>query len=254
VRNSGGTLREQAILLAAALAIAPLGANAADVVVWCEKGFYPEENEAIAKNITAFERKSASQGEFDQPSKSAIIARRRPRSWLRSRPTSCSDSEPPPANMANGSTRTDPKSCRSQSVRAGCARLPHPVRCDDGPARPFRAALRREVEMLESVPLMLRYESVMSRPEHRAAGRLTMAELGAALDTIPAIVMPVTISYLRRPMLRDPDDELVLETAVNRRADLVLTFSERDFAGAERVMPSISRPGPALQKWLEELT
>jgi hypothetical protein len=121
-------------------------------------------------------------------------------------------------------------------------------------ARPLRAALHRELEMLESVPLMLRHESVMSHPEHRAAGRLTMAESGAVLDTIPAIVTPVTISYLRRPMLRDPDDELVPETAVNCRADLVLTFNERDFAGAERVMPRVSRPGLALQKWLEELT
>jgi predicted nucleic acid-binding protein len=81
-----------------------------------------------------------------------------------------------------------------------------------------------------------------------------MAELGAVLDTIPAIVTPATISYLERPMLRDPDDELVLETAVNCRADLVLTFDELDVAGAERVMPRISRPGPALQKWLEYLT
>jgi hypothetical protein len=37
------------------------------------------------------------------------------------------------------------------------------VRCDDGPARPLRAALQREVEMLESVPIMLRDESVIDR-------------------------------------------------------------------------------------------
>jgi putative PIN family toxin of toxin-antitoxin system len=117
----------------------------------------------------------------------------------------------------------------------------------------LRAALRREVEMLASVPLMLHYEAVMSRPEHRAVSGLTIVELGAVLDAIAAIVTPVTISYLWRPMLRDPDDELVLETAVNGRADLVLTFNERDFAGAERFMPRISRPGPALREWLEEL-
>jgi putative PIN family toxin of toxin-antitoxin system len=115
----------------------------------------------------------------------------------------------------------------------------------------LRAALRREVEMLASVPLMLHYESVVSRPEHRTPSRLSMVELGAVLDAIAAIVTPVTISYLWRPMLRDPDDELVLETAVNGRADLLLTFNERDFAGAERFTPRISRPGPALRDWLE---
>lgn len=108
--------------------------------------------------------------------------------------------------------------------------------------------------MLASVPLMLHYESVVSRPEHRTVSRLSMVELGAVLDAIAAIVTPVTISYLWRPMLRDPDDELVLETAVNGRADLLLTFNERDFVGAERFMPRISRPGPALRNWLEEST
>jgi hypothetical protein len=55
----------------------------------------------------------------------------------------------------------------------------------------------------------------------------------------------VIISYLWRPILRDPNDELVLETAVNRRADRLLTFNERDFAGAERL------PGPAWREWWE---
>ena len=80
---------------------------------------------------------------------------------------------------------------------------------------------------------------------------MSMVELGAVLDGIAAVVTPVTISYLWRPILRDPDDELVLETAVNGRADLLLTFNEQDFAGAERFMPRISRPGPALRDWLE---
>ncbi len=53
-------------------------------------------------------------------------------------------------------------------------------------------------------------------------------------------------------MLRDPNDELVLETAVNGQADLLLTFNERDFVGAERFAPRISRPGPAWRRWLEE--
>ena len=52
------TLREQAILLAAALAIAPLRSNAADLVVWCEKGFYPEEDEAIAETLPHSSRRA----------------------------------------------------------------------------------------------------------------------------------------------------------------------------------------------------
>ena len=65
------------------------------------------------------------------------------------------------------------------------------------------------------------------------------------------VATPVLVSYLWRPMLRDPDDELVLETAVDGGADLLLTFNDRDFAGAERFVPRVVRPGPALQEWLE---
>ena len=35
------------------------------------------------------------------------------------------------------------------------------------------------------------------------------------------IVEPVRIHYLWRPQLRDPEDEMVLETAVNGRADAI---------------------------------
>jgi putative PIN family toxin of toxin-antitoxin system len=115
----------------------------------------------------------------------------------------------------------------------------------------LRAGLRREVEMLASVPLMVQYEAVMLRPEHQSASGLSTRELSELIDAIAAVAIPVSISYLWRPMLRDPDDELVLETAVNGNANLLLTFNERDFAGAWSFAPIISRPGPALRWWLE---
>jgi putative PIN family toxin of toxin-antitoxin system len=115
----------------------------------------------------------------------------------------------------------------------------------------LRAGLRREVEMLASVPLMLHYEAVIMRPEHQTATALSARELSELLDAIAAVATPVTISYLWRPMLRDPDDELVLETAVNGDANLLLTFNERDYGGAWSFAPIVSRPGPALRGWLE---
>ena len=38
--------------------LAPLGARAADLVVWWDKGYYPEENEALTELIRAFEAKA----------------------------------------------------------------------------------------------------------------------------------------------------------------------------------------------------
>jgi predicted nucleic acid-binding protein len=49
--------------------------------------------------------------------------------------------------------------------------------------------------------------------------------------------------------LRDADDEMVLETAVNGRADRLLTFNERDFIGAEKFGIAVVRPGPAWRAW-----
>jgi hypothetical protein len=120
------TMRKQAILLAAALAIAPLRSKRRRPRGVVREGVPSRRTRRLRETLPHSSRRAPNQGELDQPSESAMTAWRRPPSWLGSRPTSCSDSEPPPANKANGSTRPDSKSCRSQSVRAGCARLPPP--------------------------------------------------------------------------------------------------------------------------------
>jgi multiple sugar transport system substrate-binding protein len=51
-------MQVRAILLAAALALVPLSARAADLVVWWEKSFYPEQDQAIAELVAAFEGKT----------------------------------------------------------------------------------------------------------------------------------------------------------------------------------------------------
>jgi multiple sugar transport system substrate-binding protein len=49
-------MRGRAVVLAAAIVIAPLGAQAADLVVWWEKGYYPQEDDAVREIIAAFEQ------------------------------------------------------------------------------------------------------------------------------------------------------------------------------------------------------
>ena len=56
-------MRSRAIL-ATALMMAPLGAQAADLVVWWEQGFYPQENEAVSEIVTAFEQETGKQVEL----------------------------------------------------------------------------------------------------------------------------------------------------------------------------------------------
>jgi multiple sugar transport system substrate-binding protein len=54
----------QAIILAAALALAPLSAQAADLVVWWDEAYYPEEDKALAELAQAFEAKTGLAMEF----------------------------------------------------------------------------------------------------------------------------------------------------------------------------------------------
>jgi hypothetical protein len=70
-----------------------------------------------------------------------------------------------------------------------------------------------------------------------------------AAGVLCAICIPVDITFLWRPTLRDADDEMVLETAVNGRADRLLTFNERDFIGAEKFGIAVVRPRPAWGAW-----
>lgn len=95
------------------------------------------------------------------------------------------------------------------------------------------SALQRRYPVLVSVPLMLQYESVLKRPEHLAAAGISAEDVEALLDAIALVVEPIRVSYLWRPMLPDPTDDLVLETAVNGGAAVVVTFNRRDFDAAE---------------------
>jgi putative PIN family toxin of toxin-antitoxin system len=95
-----------------------------------------------------------------------------------------------------------------------------------------RWALADKISLLASPPLWLEYEAVLKRPEIRLRHGISMEELDCVLDTLAAHVEPVHLNYLWRPQLRDPKDEMVLETALNGVADTLVTFNTKDFADA----------------------
>jgi multiple sugar transport system substrate-binding protein len=66
-------MRAPAVLLALAIVLAPLGARAADLVVWWEKGFYPQEDDAVREIVAAFEQKTGNRVELVQPTQDEIF-------------------------------------------------------------------------------------------------------------------------------------------------------------------------------------
>jgi multiple sugar transport system substrate-binding protein len=65
----------RAVVLALALVLTPLGAQAADLVIWWEQGFYPQEDQAVREIIAAFEQKTGKQVELVQPAQDEVFDR-----------------------------------------------------------------------------------------------------------------------------------------------------------------------------------
>lgn len=113
----------------------------------------------------------------------------------------------------------------------------------------LEAARARRFKLLLSVPLMLEYESVLTRPEHLAASGASREDVSAVLDELASIGTKVELVVRLRPMLSDPNDEMVLETAINGRADAIITFNQRHFARvAGRFGFSVLRPVEAVRE------
>lgn len=93
----------------------------------------------------------------------------------------------------------------------------------------LRAARIGALTMVASPSLFLEYEAVLTRAEHLEAARLSIREAHLLLDTLAAILTPAA-GQLWRPLLRDPDDEMVIEAAINGSADAIVTFETRTFA------------------------
>lgn len=123
------------------------------------------------------------------------------------------------------------------------------LRSDLGASRRLiEGAFDRRYRLLLSVPLMVEYEAVLTRPEQRRVAGLTVGEIGTVLDALAAVGEAVRLSFLWRPALPDPADDMVLETAVNGQADVLVTFDRRHFAAAGRFSVLVVSPSEALRK------
>ena len=123
--------------------------------------------------------------------------------------------------------------------------------------RSATGASRRLLELLEvgtfesvlSVALVLEYEAVLKRPKHQTALGLTVEDIDEFIDGILRATVLVVPFYSWRPTLTDPNDEMVLETAINGGVSVIVTFNTRHLAeAAQRFGIEVLRPGEFLRR------
>ncbi len=103
------------------------------------------------------------------------------------------------------------------------------LRSRSGASNPLLiAGLRGRFDWCCSVPLFFEYEEVLGRADLLLDMGLTRQSMREFLVDIATVMRPIGIDYRWRPQLGDPDDEMVLETAINAKAAIV-THNARDF-------------------------
>lgn len=97
-----------------------------------------------------------------------------------------------------------------------------------------------------SVPLFAEYSAVLKRPDHLLSR--TPEQVDAFLDFLLSASNLHEIFYLWRPMLPDPDDDLILELAVAADCGYIITHNIADFRGSEQFGIEAIRPGDFLRR------
>lgn len=98
-----------------------------------------------------------------------------------------------------------------------------------------------------SVALYVEWQQVLSRPENIPPG-VSSETVAGFLRYIASESYLQEIYFLWRPVLKDPNDDMVLELAVASQSKMIVTHNVADFAGADRFGIEVLRPGSFLSR------
>lgn len=83
--------------------------------------------------------------------------------------------------------------------------------------------LRLEVRMLLSYSLLCEYRDVALRPGQLAACRISEAEVEKLIGELEELAEPLPYDEYHGRMSADPNDDMVLEAAINGEVDLIVS-------------------------------
>jgi len=105
---------------------------------------------------------------------------------------------------------------------------------------------RAEFTVCLSVTLALEYEEVLKR--HRTGFGWSETQVDRFLAGLYGLVEETPVYFRWRPLLRDADDDMVVEAAVAGGCQAIVTFNRRDFAGIESLKLEALTPGEFLTR------
>ena len=111
---------------------------------------------------------------------------------------------------------------------------------------------REKIVPLMDFKLGLEYRDVALRLEHVKASALSKREILELIEALEAFAKPVEVVMKTRPMSPDPSDDMVLNVAINGRAEALVTSNKKHFAVAgKRFGIPVLTPAELLEKMRE---
>ncbi|MFI5117698.1 MAG: putative toxin-antitoxin system toxin component, PIN family [Terriglobales bacterium] len=120
-------------------------------------------------------------------------------------------------------------------------------------AENIRLALLRRLIILMDYKIACEYREVALRPEQITASEKTQQDTELLLDALEAVAEPVFVSVQPRPLSQDANDDMVLDVAINGRADAIVTNNTKHFRdAAKRFHIRVLKPAELLAEFRNE--
>lgn len=97
-----------------------------------------------------------------------------------------------------------------------------------------------------STTLLFEYEQILKRESVQLG--LSIEDIDNLIDGICAIANLRNIFYLWRPVANDPNDDFLIDLAVESQSDFIITYNQRDLQPAERFGIRVLSPKQFLQE------